>query len=368
MLPLVSCGNPSEKSGNPALQPSGAAITSDDTEILPDPDCDNLTSYYETTFYVNGMGDTCILGYNYKSHELDFLNLSTGKLGQSISLDRDGPDGIAGMPIWFHQIAVDSILVGNDQQTVYLIDTIGRVVNSYSFRGEGHATASRNARSHIAAFRYDGDAGQIIYPRENDKDLSIAALDTASEATTAIASIPGWTRRKVGFLIYPNVAYTDTSALVNFPYESKITELSLLDGRIIRQSDSPMTSMTAETVDPGESVEEIVWRSYANPFYANVNYLPASDIFAQIVIAPTGSSRNDDDNHKAYDRKLYLRVFDRNLKPIHEHEFESGKYLPYAWTFTPDGVILYRDHPLDQNNDSEGVRLTRFRIAPVYSD
>ena len=112
-----------------------------------------------------------------KSHELDFLNLSTGKLGQSISLDRDGPDGIAGMPIWFHQIAVDSILVGNDQQTVYLIDTIGRVVNSYSFRGEGHATASRNARSHIAAFRYDGDAGQIIYPRENDKDLSIAALD-----------------------------------------------------------------------------------------------------------------------------------------------------------------------------------------------
>ena len=151
MLPLVSCGNPSEKSGNPALQPSGAAITSDDTEILPDPDCDNLTSYYETTFYVNGMGDTCILGYNYKSHELDFLNLSTGKLGQSISLDRDGPDGIAGMPIWFHQIAVDSILVGNDQQTVYLIDTIGRVVNSYSFRGEGHATASRNARSHIAA-------------------------------------------------------------------------------------------------------------------------------------------------------------------------------------------------------------------------
>ena len=61
-------------------------------------------------------------------------------------------------------------------------------------------------------------------------------------------------------------------------------------------------------------------------------------------------------------------MFDRNLKPIHEHEFESGKYLPYAWTFTPDGVILYRDHPLDQNNDSEGVRLTRFRIAPVYSD
>ena len=349
--------------------PISAEITLEEISIEPDSVCDNLPSYYESTIYVGQDGDTCILGYNYKTHELDILNLSSLKFEQPIILDRQGPNGITGTPIWFHQISQDSILIGSEEQTAYLIDSIGRVINSYSFRDNRHSTATRNARRHIATFSHDGTSDRIFFPREEKKNLSIAALDMVSGKISLVGDIPGWTQRKVGFMIYPNVAYTDSTAIINFPYECKVTEISLANGEILHQSDIPMTIMTTETVDPGESAEEVIWRSYANPFYGDVNYLPDVNMFAQIVIGPTNCSRNDPEMQIALNRNMYMRLFDRNLNPVYEYKFNPEEYYNQgAWLFTHDGVILYHDNPLDKRERTEGVHFTRFRVKPVYSD
>ncbi len=341
---------------------TAAPIAQWDTITVPaSAECFSLPSYMTSQQIVPTAGDTTILALNYRTNSFDRINLSRGRFDNPIVLDREGPDGITGEIIWFDAFAPDSI-VAYDEVKVYLLDTVGRVIDSWQLPSEPIPFVSRNARLHTAEMRFNPSERTLLYPARKDEQMVIERLNLTTGATDEYMEVPGWTGERRGFMVYPNLTFEDASVITAFPYQPALSRVDKA-GNSASQT-APMELMTAECGECASDPTELMWHSLENPHFCEVAYLPASGLYAQLVLGPTNMEGRDDPQKASLDRNFYLRVFDGNLTPVMESDFGAGTFNPFGgWFATPDGLCFYGDNPLGDSSTDENAPLVIYRLT-----
>ena len=357
LLGFPACSEKKSNSGN------GEPVTIVcDTITLPVNDEDmTLMSYSAAQFLPTPEGDTLLLAFNYKTNCIDRFNLSNKTTLRPIVIDREGSNGIPGEIIWFEQFAPDS-LVATNGMGVYLLDTVGRVLSSQMFPNETFAFVSRNAGSHTALINYNSDTHNITYPSRGEDSMSLNLLNILSGENKTLGELPGWTGEMRGFMLYPNVTFTnDTTALVAFPYSPAISIYS--GNKTLASTSSAMSLVPQEVKKSNSNPDELMWHGFENPHYAEVMPVCNGTIYLQVVLGATNETDRSNPDQMAFDRNTYLRVLDSNLNTIEELDLGAGEINPFScWLPTTDGIIFFCDSPLNPHSESE-IIMRRYTVS-----
>lgn len=92
---------------------------------------DSLTSNSSRSIkYVDVGGKEYLYQLNKVNNSIEIFNLREGEWVSRLTLDTDGPDGVGNVS-YMLPISSDSILVLSDLQRLYLVDSLGKVLNKY---------------------------------------------------------------------------------------------------------------------------------------------------------------------------------------------------------------------------------------------
>lgn len=332
-----------------------------DTLVIPS-DSDYLTlSAYTVTSTYKDTASLIALASNTKIPSIDRIDISRGKVLPPIFIDMEGPDGIPGYIFWIEQIAPDSIFV-SDEIKLYLLDGAGRVKKSFDINDGVMSFATRNTRMHSSELHYNRITDEAMYPVNDNDELKIVGRNITTGKLREVCSLPGFTGKRYGFKVYPNVAFTDSVVVWNYPYEPKIS-VRRLDGQgDVSTTESGMTLMTAECKQLGNSpsIEDLSWHSYESPHYTELHFLRELNLFGQIVIGPTIATDRSDEEYAATNRPLYLRLFNSQMEPIMEMDLKAeATNIANPWFFT--GNALYRYLETD---NPEAITLAGYSFVP----
>lgn len=98
---------------------------------FPQQDVLQLKSYYLSS-PVHGDSVNILIGYNYRLHSLDYLDLESKQVTQ-VTLPAKGPHAISRLSgIYVHSL--DSVWVSDDSEHVFLVDSRGTVKNIVDLR------------------------------------------------------------------------------------------------------------------------------------------------------------------------------------------------------------------------------------------
>ena len=98
---------------------------------FPQQDVLQLKSYYLSS-PVHGDSVNILIGYNYRLHSLDYLDLESKQVTQ-VTLPAKGPHAISRLSgIYVHSL--DSVWVSDDSEHVFLVDSRGTVKNIVALR------------------------------------------------------------------------------------------------------------------------------------------------------------------------------------------------------------------------------------------
>lgn len=222
--------------------------------------------------------------------------------------------------------------------------------------------ATKNTRMHSSELHYNRITDEAMYPVNDNDELKIVGRNITTGKLREVCSLPGFTGKRYGFKVYPNVAFTDSVVVWNYPYEPKIS-VRRLDGQgDVSTTESGMTLMTAECKQLGNSpsIEDLSWHSYESPHYTELHFLRELNLFGQIVIGPTIATDRSDEEYAATNRPLYLRLFNSQMEPIMEMDLKAeATNIANPWFFT--GNALYRYLETD---NPEAITLAGYSFVP----
>lgn len=328
-----------------------------DTLVIPS-DSDYLTlSAYTITSAHTDSASLIALASNTKIPSIDRIDISRSKVLSPIFIDMEGPDGIPGYIFWIEQISPDSIFVC-DEIKLYLLDDAGRVKKSFYMNDGVMTFATRNTRMHSTELHYNRMTDEVMYPINDSDVLKIEARNMTTGKLREVCILPGFTGKRYGFKVYPNVAITDSVVVWNYPYEQKIN-VRRLDGQGgVATTECLMTLMTAECKQLGNtpSIEELSWHSYESPHFTELHFMPELNLYGQIVVGPTIATDRSDEEYAATNRPVYLRLFNSQLKPIMEMDLRvEATNIANPWFFAGDALYRYLE-----TDNPEGITLVKY--------
>ena len=120
-MTLVSCTG--QRTGKEDDNNDGVTIEVEEIKFPPQ-DILQLKSYYMSSS-VHVDSTDYLIGYNYRSHSLDCMNLKSKSVTQII-LPGDGPDAIVRLSGIYVQ-SLDSVWISDESERAFLIDSAGTI-------------------------------------------------------------------------------------------------------------------------------------------------------------------------------------------------------------------------------------------------
>ena len=154
----------------------------------------------------------------------------------------------------------------------------------------------------------------------------------------------------------PNVNFNGEEILYNYPIESHIYTLNTLTGeRTTIDASSQYTSNKANKCPSTTDYSKWQIHGIENPHFFDVMYIPEYQIYARLHFAGTTFDTHKNLDTIAYERDLYLMLFDKSFKKVYESKLASNRFNPYTgWNTINNGIILFVDNIHDKN-DSDNL-------------
>lgn len=218
---------------------------------FPPSDVLQLKSYYLTSFNQSGSLPE-LIGYNYKEHALDCIDLTSKQITQ-IPLQPEGPQAIV-RPTGIYYHSKDSIWLSDESQNVFLLNRTGDVVKridlkAYLDEGEELIIRTNHAMSTIH-LGYDPNHQSLLCTikdksvkptRFKVKEISLSNQEVSSFELSASVVEPNIDEGYAN-MSEPNVSFIGENIIYNYPIESHIYILNRQDGsRKTIEADSEYT-------------------------------------------------------------------------------------------------------------------------------
>ena len=362
-LVLISCTGKKEKT----TEFDKNLIDIQQKEIrFPSSDILQLKSYYLSSAVHNDPANI-LVGYNYKEHALDYINLTTQKISQ-VTLYNDGPNMISRLAgIYAH--SVDSIWVFDDSERISLISQKGNIIkriNCHDYIQEheeiiihtNHAISTThlgyNLKHQSLLFAVKDKSTSPISFKVKEVFLNETGKTITFDLSPSVVE-PDISQGYAN-MNEPNVNFNGEEILYNYPIESHIYTLNTLTGeRTTIDASSQYTSNKANKCPSTTDYSKWQIHGIENPHFFDVMYIPEYQIYARLHFAGTTFDTHKNLDTIAYERDLYLMLFDKSFKKVYESKLASNRFNPYTgWNTINNGIILFVDNIHDKN-DSDNL-------------
>ena len=128
------------------------------------------------------------------------------------------------------------------------------------------------------------------------------------------------------------------------------------------EADSRFTKNVAEKCESG-NYEQWERHNIENPHFYDLMYLPQTGMYARLHLGGIEFDATRDILNLMDDRDLYLTFFDKDFVVVGEAKLPSHRYNYFTgWMETNDGVALFVDNSLDENEKTEELVLDIVRL------
>lgn len=358
---LISCaGQKSSKMvGNGEAEVQVEEIQFPQQEVL------QLKSYYMSSPIHEDSVDI-LIGYNYRLHSLDYINLKSKAVTQAVLPDK-GPDAITRLSgIYAHSF--DSVWVSDDSERAFLVDSKGTVKNIVNLKG-----ALKDAEQLLINTNYAIHTSHLYY-NKNRQSLMFLVQNLASDTFMIKEVFVGKERESISYKLLssniisdmsegytymncPNVNFADENIIYNYPVESSIYTLNILTNtRNTIAAESGYTSNMVEECTSGRDYSALEKHRLENPYFYEVMYIPRYKMYARLHIDKVEFDANKGIDQLINDRDLYLMLFNDKIEKVNEVKLAKHRYNYFTgWGSSYNGIVLFVDNILDSKNDTDNL-------------
>ena len=326
-----------------------------------------LKSYYLSSAVHTDSADF-LIGYNYRLHSLDYMNLQSKEVTQTILSD-EGPDAVISLT-GLYANSLDSIWMSDESERVFLLDNAGQIKTTVNLKeylqdteqlliNTNHAMFTShlyyNEIRQSLMFLVKKMASQTFVVRELFLDKGKDAIDYELEPSRIIPDITSG----YAFINAPNVNFTTTDIIYNYPFESSVYTLDIQTGeRKYVPAQSQYTEIIVERVEPGTDYSTIEKCRIQNPHFFDVMYIPKLKKYVRLHLRGVDFDEKRGRDELMNDRILYLMIFDEKMKVLGESKLLEHRYNNFTgWSVSYNGVALFVDNILDEEDDTEDLAI-----------
>ena len=326
-----------------------------------------LKSYYLSSAVHTDSADF-LIGYNYRLHSLDYMNLQSKEVTQTILSD-EGPDAVISLT-GLYANSLDSIWMSDESERVFLLDNAGQIKTTVNLKeylqdteqlliNTNHAMFTShlyyNEIRQSLMFLVKKMASQTFVVRELFLDKGKDAIDYELEPSRIIPDITSG----YAFINAPNVNFTTTDIIYNYPFESSVYTLDIQTGeRKYVPAQSQYTEIIVERVEPGTDYSTIEKCRIQNPHFFDVMYIPKLKKYVRLHLGGVDFEEKRGRDELMNDRILYLMIFDEKMKVLGESKLLEHRYNNFTgWSVSYNGVALFVDNILDEEDDTEDLAI-----------
>ena len=326
-----------------------------------------LKSYYLSSAVHTDSADF-LIGYNYRLHSLDYMNLQSKEVTQTILSD-EGPDAVISLT-GLYANSLDSIWMSDESERVFLLDNAGQIKTTVNLKeylqdteqlliNTNHAMFTShlyyNEIRQSLMFLVKKMASQTFVVRELFLDKGKDAIDYELEPSRIIPDITSG----YAFINAPNVNFTTTDIIYNYPFESSVYTLDIQTGeRKYVPAQSQYTENIVERVEPGTDYSTIEKCRIQNPHFFDVMYIPKVKKYVRLHLGGVDFDEKRGRDELMNDRILYLMIFDEKMKVLGESKLLEHRYNNFTgWSVSYNGVALFVDNILDEEDDTEDLAI-----------
>ena len=326
-----------------------------------------LKSYYLSSAVHTDSADF-LIGYNYRLHSLGYMNLQSKEVTQTILSD-EGPDAVISLT-GLYANSLDSIWMSDESERVFLLDNAGQIKTTVNLKeylqdteqlliNTNHAMFTShlyyNEIRQSLMFLVKKMASQTFVVRELFLDKGKDAIDYELEPSRIIPDITSG----YAFINAPNVNFTTTDIIYNYPFESSVYTLDIQTGeRKYVPAQSQYTENIVERVEPGTDYSTIEKCRIQNPHFFDVMYIPKLKKYVRLHLGGVDFDEKRGRDELMNDRILYLMIFDEKMKVLGESKLLEHRYNNFTgWSVSYNGVALFVDNILDEEDDTEDLAI-----------
>ena len=324
-----------------------------------------LKSYYLSSSIHKDSVDF-LIGYNHKLHSLDYINLKS-KLVTQTMLFSEGPNTLSRLSgIYGHTL--DSIWVSDDSERAFLINRTGNVKNIVNLResiiDDEQLLIITNYAMFTSHLYYNEVHQSLMFLVKNLSSNTFGIREVfVNEEREPItyqlspSKIVPNLKGEYAFMDAPNVNIVGENIIYNYPVESSIYTLNMSTSeKNIIMADSRYTSNLVDKDAPGEDYSAIEKRRIENPHFYDVMYIPKFKMYARLHVGEVSFDQSRGMDNLINDRTLYLMLFNEKMERVCELELSRHRYNYFTgWSTSYGGIALFVDNVLDENNDTDDL-------------
>lgn len=334
---------------------------------FPQQDVLQLKSYYLSS-PVHGDSVNILIGYNYRLHSLDYLDLESKQVTQ-VTLPAKGPHAISRLSgIYVHSL--DSVWVSDDSEHVFLVDSRGTVKDIVDLReyldDKEQLLINTNYAIHTSRLYYNKNRQSLMFLTQNlsSKVFAVKEVFINKEKDVAIyylspSNIIPDMSAGYSYMSFPNVNYVGENIIYNYPAESSIYTLNIVTNeRNSVMAESNYTSNIVAECTSGKDYAALERHRLENPYFYDVMYIPQYKMYARLHIDKVEFDADMGIEKLINDRDLYLMLFDDEMKKVYEVKLAKHRYNYFTgWCVSYSGIVLFVDNMLDTENNTDDLTI-----------
>ena len=332
---------------------------------FPPQDVLQLKSYYlSSSVRVDSID--YLIGYNYKSHSLDCMNLESKSVTQFM-LPSDGPNAIVRLSGIYVQ-SLDSVWVFDESERAFLVDSLGIVKRTIDLKKylkeKEQLLINTNYAMFTSRLHYNPSRCSLMFLVKNTASNTFTVKEVFINENGKMETYQLLPSKVVpdmsegyAYNNFPNVNFAGENIIYNYPVESSIYTLNI---RTNKQNyilaDSRYTSNIVKKCTAGRDYNTLEKHRLENPHFYDVMYLPKYNIYARLHADKVDFDEKKGLEKLINERDLYLMLFDANMEKISETKLTNCRYNPFTgWNAIYDGIALFVDNVLDEKNNADDL-------------
>jgi hypothetical protein len=365
LLLFLSCSNNSLVNNK-----SGSPVDLGKNEIHVNMDENTVNGYNLLSTLYNG--EDFAVAYNSYTHSVDVINITKDTVSH-IVLDSEGPDGITHTVSGIYAHTLDSIWVSTVENIV-LVDSAGHVKRRVSLlRKEGEVS--------LTITNFSIGTSKIYYNSKRNSLFSLMMSVSSDKAGFFVeeysllnGSIKKYPvtmvveknlRYSYGWKQCPNVTFTDTKILYNFPIESNVYVIDVETGNnMVYGGKSQYTNNEVGPLNFPYDFEKANRHIIENVHFFELNYDPVNDVYYRLHLNRTGSDVTRDFEDIYNCREMYLTVFNSEFEVINESKLDNFTYnYRNCWGILSKGLFIAKSNFHRKDINHEQFEMDVYRVA-----